>query len=113
MRAGGPDAPQKKNWETINSFQERGSPQQIKISACVLDNIEKVAMYSVTHPAREIGVSPPTRTRFSQAFEFTKNHEFQGAVQKRICHAQIAGVSGVRPAAVMTRHLSHYLRKVK
>ena len=62
--------------ETITSFQERWSPQQIKIAVYVLDNIEKVAMYSVTHLTREIDVSQPTLTRFSQVLGFNKYQNF-------------------------------------
>lgn len=62
--------------ETITSFQEHGSPQQIKIAVYVFDNIEKIAIYLVTHLTREIDVSQPTLTRFSQALGFNKYQNF-------------------------------------
>lgn len=69
--------------ETITSFQEHGSPQQIKIAAYVSDNIKKVSMYSVTHLAREIDFSQPTLTRFSQALGFNKYLNFPCRLELR------------------------------
>jgi len=60
---------------------EQGSTQQTKIAAYMLDNVERVAMHSVTQLAGEIGVSQPTLTRFSQALGFKKYSDLQETFQ--------------------------------